>query len=186
MVCYICGRPASLCCPICRRYVCSLHTYKIGSRYVCFHCFELGRKEEEREQQKKDQEQQKKYRSTHYCDIHKCFHDDEYLKSDKWGSGLGIVVCRSEKGDCYSWEDNYHKQFCVNLAIQGTTEIHEGWDPELDRYADVLVETTNYLCPYCKHVVFVYEKIYKGDNGRYWWSPHRYLFEKSRWVRTYK
>lgn len=178
MVCYICGKPASLSCPICKRYVCNEHTHLIGSLYVCFSCFELDRKEKKRKEQQK-------YYETHYCDIHKCFHDDEYLKLDKWGSRLGIVVCRSEEGDCYSWEDDHHKQFCVDLAIKGTTEEHEGWDPERDNYADMLVEKTNYLCPYCQHVVFFYEKIYEGNNNKYWRFSNRYFFKNDRWARKY-
>lgn len=187
MVCYICGKPASFCCPICERYVCNEHTngtkslgYCVGivSGYICSSCFKLAVEE-------KKQEQQKKYYATHYCDLHKCFHDDKYLKSDRWKSGLGIVICYSEEGDCYSWENHHHKQFCVDSAIQGTTETFEGWDPEWDRYADVLVERTNYLCPYCKHVIFVYERIYEGDNKGPWWSPHRYLFRNNTWARKW-
>ena len=148
MVCYICGKPASLCCKDCGRYVCSDHMRRLGAEYfVCLDCYESHLRE-------RKEEERKKYHQTHYCYIHECFHDDEYLQNDKWESKLGIVRCYCAI-----------KQFCADSAILGNTKELKDWDTGIDNYADAVTVRLNFLCPVCNKPVFNYDKVYDRGKG---------------------
>jgi len=174
MVCHICGKPASLECPVCRRYACNEHTHWNISRFVCFECFDLARRDTKRAEEDK-------YYRTHYCDFHKCYHDDEYLKSQRLY--LGIVYC----GTC-------KKQMCTDSTIKGEVKEFKGGDPYGGDYDRAWIKVIKYFCPVCKNAVFFEANIYSEAPQRYWCfstsykyhgtilvSKYEYKFEWKKW-----
>lgn len=176
MVCYICGKPASFRCPVCGRYVCNEHTLSTSAikylnnwlksigvsfqnlpHYICDRCFQQAT-------EYSNAETQARYHGTHYCDFHKCYHDDAYLANDKWESKLGIIYC----GTC-------KKQICADSAIEGITkEIYycSSEDSDSSYYkcsaadeAKYMYIVKTYLCPICKSLIMYkishYEVVYK-------------------------
>jgi len=188
MVCYICGKPASLACPVCGRYVCDEHSHSSYGveyfsewlrnaarvdlpnlpHYICESCFNKV----------KDYSNSKEYfedYTCHYCDFHKAYHDDAYLSSDQYHpvgnrfKTLGIVYC----GDC-------NNQLCSDSAIRGETkEIVLGTELDvLDARYQKLISYTEYLCPKCRSVLFYDVDIYRYSGSVHWFS-NRAKFEYS-------
>jgi hypothetical protein len=172
MVCYICGKPASLRCPVCGRHACNEHTRSTNSieyfknwlrhigdsfenlpHYICSICFKQA-------VEYSNTEAQTRFRSIHYCDWHNVLHDDAYLANDKWESKLGIVYC----GKC-------KKQICVDSTIKGATKENYFRDDSrsYEDEADALNIVTTYLCPICKVSIVMYEV-------RYYKAVYEYRF----------
>jgi len=177
MVCYICGKPASFRCPVCERYVCSEHTRRDISSLICSKCFDLAR-------QKVREEQQDEYYHTHYCDLHKCYHDDKYLEFQRLHSVFAkyyfkdIVYC-----------ETCEKQMCINSAIKGETKEFKDRNPT-DHYETtapniVWLEVTKYLCPICGNIIFLEVDIYCEVFGSMWSISKKYKYSKTIMIRKY-
>jgi hypothetical protein len=192
MVCYICGKPASFQCPVCGRYVCNEHTHStVGIEYLydwltrdrrvrrvdnlplylCDSCFKEATAYSNR------QVQNDNYR-THYCDFHKCYHDDNYLKSQSlYLIGNAIVNC----GKC-------GKQVCIDSTIRSETIEFEGYDPtersyEGESLEKVWLKVTKYLCPICGNIIFLSVEIYRKTFEKRWFMPDEYKYKKTVMIR---
>ena len=199
MVCHICGKPASFRCPVCGRYACNKHTRStdgiqyfenwlahIGDsfenlpHYICDACFKQAT-------EYSNAEAQDIYYHTHYCDFHKCYHNDEYLRSDRFfideltleDSSLGVVYCETCK-----------KQLCSNVAIKGETKEYKDGDPFSHESKLVLLKVTEYLCPICRSTIFIDIGIYDEiPAGRHWSTSYEfcssYKYSRTKSVRKY-
>jgi len=171
MICCICGKPATGVCDDCGRYICNEHSHQYKYQFptkivfMCSDCDRMHRKDVYEEEERK---RHKKY----YCYIHKCYHDDDYLRNDRWKSFLGIVKCHCGI-----------KQFCADSAVYGgDTKIIDGWNTYYDNYADGYTKRYIYLCPICKKPVFYHDFYYKKGRSFIDEILERHYYDSSHFI----